>query len=123
MVKQVFTTSYDRIKEEYKEAGYEMPRLIFRSLAVRATENLVTVEDTNTALVSLYSQGMVRAFSENGAFDEGEDFDGEDVTWGEEAAENEGMTKEMRLKRNMEPMELVKKAVENQAYSMLEIMD
>ncbi|KAI2478682.1 DUF2828 domain containing protein [Pyrenophora tritici-repentis] len=51
-----WTTSYDRIKKKYAEAGYEMPRLIFWNLAADSTDKPTTMDDVDTALVSGYSQ-------------------------------------------------------------------
>ncbi|KAH9863063.1 hypothetical protein IAQ61_009338 [Plenodomus lingam] len=115
-----WTTSYDRIKAKYKEAGYDMPRLIFWNLASSATEKPVTVDDSDTALVSGYSQGMLRAFLESGAFDSVEEYIEEEIG-GEEG--EQGMTKVMNVKSKMEPMDLVRKSVENKAYGMLEVVD
>ncbi|KAH9868790.1 hypothetical protein J1614_007864 [Plenodomus biglobosus] len=114
-----WTTSYDRIKAKYKEAGYEMPRLVFWNLAATATEKPVTVDDSDTALVSGYSQGMLKAFLESGAFENVEKVVEEDV---EGEGGGEYMTEVKKVSR-MEPMDLVRKAVESEAYGMLEVVD
>ncbi|KAI8938741.1 hypothetical protein NX059_004608 [Plenodomus lindquistii] len=112
-----WTTSYDRIKAKYKEAGYEMPRLIFWNLAAYATDKPVTMEDSDTALVSGYSQGMLRAFLESGAFDDVEETVEEDVE------DEDGMTEVKKAKKKMEPIDMMMKAVANKAYGMLEVVD
>lgn len=114
-----WTTSYDRIKAKYKEAGYKMPRIIFWNLAATATEKPVTVDDSDTALVSGYSQGMLKAFLESGAFEDVEKVVEEDI---EGEGGEEYMTEVKKVNR-MEPMDLVRKAVENEAYGMLEVVD
>ena len=81
-----WTTSFERIKEKFTAAGYEMPRLIFwnlaggragfedLSLASDATDGAapkpVTAAEEGTALVSGYSQGMLKVFLDSGTFDD-----------------------------------------------------
>jgi hypothetical protein len=112
-----WTTSYERIKEKFSAAGYEVPRLIFWNLADRSTSKPTTMEDSNTALVSGYSQGMLRAFLESGAFDDEEEL--EEV---EEEGED-GVTEVKKVKKKVDPLSTVKNAVNNKAYDMLEVVD
>ncbi|KAF1838559.1 hypothetical protein BDW02DRAFT_564925 [Decorospora gaudefroyi] len=112
-----WTTSYERIKTKYTDAGYEMPRLIFWNLAAHSTDKPTTMDDMDTALVSGYSQGMLKAFLESGAFEEEEELVEEEVE-GEH-----GMTEVRKVRKKMDPLTVVKKAVEHKAYSMLEVVD
>ena len=114
-----WTTSYDRIKAKYTAAGYEMPRLIFWNLAANSTDKPVTMDDVDTALVSGYSQGTLRAFLETGTFDEEEIVEEEVKLEGED----EGMTEVRKARKRIEPITVVKKAVEHQGYSMLKVVD
>jgi hypothetical protein len=50
-----WTSSYERIKQSYAAAGYEMPKLIFWNMAGDNTSKPTTMDDVNTALVSGYS--------------------------------------------------------------------
>jgi hypothetical protein len=131
MVKQVFifsdmqfdqgvdeerwTSSFDRIKSRYFDAGYDMPKLIFWNLAGKSSKP-VTVSDSNTVLVSGYSPGMLRAFLETGALDGAEHVVEENVS------DEEGMV-EVRKVEKIDPLHVVKKAVDHQAYSMLKVVD
>ncbi|KAL5114476.1 hypothetical protein ACEQ8H_007619 [Pleosporales sp. CAS-2024a] len=108
-----WASSFERIKNKYAQAGYEMPRLIFWNLAAGATSKPITMEDGNTALVGGYSHGMLRAFLERGAFEE-EEVEGEMKVEGEEMK---------KIKKGVDPLSVVKKAVENRAYGMLSVVD
>ena len=134
MVKQVFvfsdmqfdqatnshrwTSSYERIKAKYVASGYEMPRLVFWNLNGERTDKPVTNEDQNTALVSGYSQGMLKVFLDGGGFEE----EGEETIVEEQVVGEDGMT-EVKVKTKIDPMTLVKKAVSHKAYDMLEVVD
>ncbi|KAF2658561.1 hypothetical protein K491DRAFT_690078 [Lophiostoma macrostomum CBS 122681] len=109
-------SSFERIEQKYAEAGYEMPKLIFWNLAADATDKPTTIDDANTALVSGYSQGMLKTFLDGGGF---EDTGEEEVV--EEDGE-EGIV-EVKVKQKMDSMTVVRKAVSHKAYSMLEVLD
>ncbi|KAI1331678.1 hypothetical protein F5Y16DRAFT_358974 [Xylariaceae sp. FL0255] len=90
-----FSSSLERIKKQYAEAGYEMPELVFWNLAGgRAGYNQygylygdptapkpAAADEEGISLVSGYSQAMLKVFLDNGTF--GEDEEDKD----EEAAE------------------------------------
>jgi hypothetical protein len=111
-----WTTSFERIKKTYADAGYEIPRLIFWNLADRSTSKPTTMDDTDTALVSGYSQGMLRAFLESGAFDEEEIAE-------EEVKGEDGVVEVTKVKKAIDPLTVVQKAISHQAYSMLKVVD
>ncbi|KAL7779451.1 hypothetical protein CFE70_008954 [Pyrenophora teres f. teres 0-1] len=113
-----WTTSYDRIKKKYAEAGYEMPRLIFWNLAADSTDKPATMDDVNTALVSGYSQGMLKVFLESGAFDD-EELVEEEV----EVEGDDGIMEVRKVQKKTDPLTIVKKATDHKAYSMLEVID
>lgn len=145
MVKQVFifsdmqfnqgtsserwTSSYDRIKRDYANAGYEMPNLVFWNLAGgRAgmtgrgnpiAPKPVTAADEGTSLVSGYSQGMLKVFLDNGSFEDPEAVE-EVVT--EEAGEDGEMV-QVKKKQKMDPMSTLRKAISHKSYSMLQVID
>jgi hypothetical protein len=112
-----WTTSYERIKQRFSAAGYEVPRLIFWNLADGSSSKPTTMEDIETALVRGYSQGMLRAFLESGAFDDEEEL--EEV---EEEGED-GVMEVKKVKKKIDPLSTVRKAVQNKAYDMLEVVD
>ncbi|KAH5075446.1 hypothetical protein HBH95_130100 [Parastagonospora nodorum] len=112
-----WSSAFSRIEAKYANAGYVMPRLIFWNLAASATGKPTTMDDGDTCLVSGYSQGMLRAFLEEGAFELGEEeveveIEGED-----------GMVEIRRVEKGVDPLETVRKAVGGRAYGMLEVVD
>jgi hypothetical protein len=114
-----WTSSFDRIKKKYADAGYDMPRLVFWNLASRSSDKPVTMDDVDTALVSGYSQGMLKAFLETGAFEEEEELIEEDL----EGVGEDGMTEVRKVKKKIDPLTVVQKAVGHKAYAMLEVLD
>jgi hypothetical protein len=113
-----WTTSFERIKNKYADAGYEVPRLIFWNLADGSTSKPTTMKDTDTTLVSGYSQGMLRALLESGAFDDEEELIEEVLEEGED-----GVMEVKKVKKKTDPLTVVKKTVSHQAYSMLQVLD
>ena len=135
---QAWATSYERIAKEYAAAGYELPELVFWNLAGgRAghghgttgdptAPKPVTTDDLGTALVSGYSQGMLRVFLEGGGFeyDEAEaDEDAIEVQHGGDDREAEDLTVVAAKKRKIDPLAVVKRAIRHDAYDMLRVVD
>ncbi|ROW17696.1 hypothetical protein VPNG_00837 [Cytospora leucostoma] len=140
------TTSYQRIEKMFHDAGYEMPQLVFWNLAGgRGSRNSVrgrggrgrgggrggafvapkpvTEATQGTAIVSGYSQGMLKVFLDSGSFaDEDED---EEVA--EEVLERVGddgeVIVEKRKKQRLDPVSILKKAIGHPAYKMLQVVD
>lgn len=128
-----WSSSYARIEKKFEQAGYEMPELVFWNLAGgRAgykgslksvgdpiAPKPVTASDEGTALVSGYSQGMLKVFLDSGTF--------EDEEAKEEIIETTGNNGEVIIekvkKQKMDPMTVVKKAIGHKAYGMLRVVD
>ncbi|KAF2501861.1 hypothetical protein BU16DRAFT_449862 [Lophium mytilinum] len=133
-----WTTSFERVKGKFTEAGYEMPKLIFWNLAGAQSEyngyespgesdevapKPILAEDVGVALVSGYSQGQMKMFLENGQFED-EEVEEEVVTQdikGEDADDVVDVKKTKKVK--MDPLLIVKKAISHTAYSMLKVVD
>ncbi|KAK3680914.1 hypothetical protein B0T22DRAFT_474364 [Podospora appendiculata] len=127
-------TCYERIEAAFKSAGYDVPELVFWNLAGgRAGYAADVVADGDpvapkpaeadtkgVALVSGYSQGMLKTF----LFDEdAEEEEGErDVVMEDEDGE-EGVVEVRREVTNMTPLNVVMKAVKHKAYDMLRVID
>ena len=111
-----WTTSFERIKAKFAAEGYLMPRLIFWNLAGHRTDKPVTMDDANTALVSGYSQSMLKIFLDSGGF---EDTEQAEV----EVTEDEDGVEVVSVKKRMDPLTTVRKAVSHAAYGMLEVVD
>lgn len=136
-------TSFERIRNKYSDAGYEMPELVFWNLAGGRAGYLagatggdpvapkpVTALEGDTALVSGYSQGILKVFLEGGSFDEEvvEEEEGEEGEENEEGMVNIGKDGEVvvdpvKKKQKLDPLGVVRKAVGHRAYSMLLVVD
>jgi len=128
-----WSTNYERIAELYKENGYEMPELVFWNLAGgRAgysgygggdpvAPKPVTADEVGTALVSGYSQGMLKVFLDNGSFEEEEEEE-EEVKI-EENEDGEVVVEKVVKKQKLNPLSTVKKAIGHKAYDMLRVID
>ena len=114
-----WTTSYERIQRRFKDAGYEMPEIVFWNLAGGSGRGAtVQSDEKGVSLVSGYSQGMMKVFLDGGAFtDEIE----------EEVVDEEGEDGEVnvRVKKTVkkDPLAMVKKAISHPAYAMLKVVD
>ncbi|KAK3671455.1 hypothetical protein LTR78_008733 [Recurvomyces mirabilis] len=132
-----WSTSYERIQKKYKEAGYEMPKLIFWNLAggragyqntgtsgsdsKDTAPKPVTAAEENTALVSGYSQGQLKMFLDNGQFKDAED---EEVIEDEEGEDGDEVVVGKTVKKaRQDPLAMVRKAISHEAYRMLKVMD
>jgi hypothetical protein len=120
-----WSSSYERISALYKEEGYEMPELVFWNLAGGGRAGAsgpkpVMATDEGTCLVSGYSQGMLKVFLENGAFDTD---DAEAEATVVVTKEEDGQVTDAVEKKAVNPVDIVRKAVGHKAYQMLRVMD
>lgn len=137
-----WSSSHERISAKYAEAGYEMPEVVYWNLAGGSSGDDASDEDTTeagedgadetvapkpvtagtpgTAIVSGYSQGMLKVFLDGGSFDDVED---EVVVDEEMKDENGEVVKVSKQKKPVDPLSLVTKAISHDAYSMLKVMD
>ncbi|QDS77054.1 hypothetical protein FKW77_006939 [Venturia effusa] len=119
-----WSSSFERVKSLYADAGYEMPTLIFWDLAGEREEvsKPVDAEETGTALMSGYSQGLLKTFLDGGKFEELEEE--EKVEDAEGEVEDEDFVDiRVRKKQKVDPMTVVKKAISHPAYAMLKVYD
>ncbi|KAI0010069.1 hypothetical protein F4779DRAFT_579182 [Xylariaceae sp. FL0662B] len=133
-----WSTSFERIRGKYAEAGYEMPELVFWNLAGgRAGYGFntggdptapkpVTAEQEGAAIVSGYSQGMLKVFLDNGSFEDPDEE--EEVEENIDMAEGDDDTVVVEVgtkakKRKLDPMSTLKKAINHKAYDPLKIVD
>ena len=119
-------SSYERIQKAYKDAGYEMPDLVFWNLAggrggygglsgdSRAPKP-VDAKEARATLVSGYSQAQLKMFMEEGVFGEKEP----------ELEAREGVDEGFMdvRKKKMNPLDMMRKAIDHPAYQMLKVYD
>ncbi|KAK4497459.1 hypothetical protein PRZ48_011910 [Zasmidium cellare] len=121
---QRWTSSFERIQKKYKDAGYEMPEIVFWNLAGGHGDTApksVTATEEGTALVSGYSQGMLKVFLANGQFGDPEE---EDVIMETETEDGDEIVIEKKPeKKKQDPLAIVKKAISHDAYRMLKVVD
>ena len=115
-----WTSSFERVKKQYAKYGYEVPELVFWNLAAGSgpTPKPVTTEDQGTALVSGYSQGMLKVFLDSGGFGDEEEEEQVVIT-----KDEDGDVTEKVVKAPIDPLSTVNKAIGHDAYSMLQVLD
>ncbi|KAF2432194.1 hypothetical protein EJ08DRAFT_585813 [Tothia fuscella] len=135
-----WTTSFERIEKKYKEAGYEMPTLVFWNLAgsrsydyedrgVDGVTKPVEADQPGVALVSGYSQGQMKMFLDGGKFEDlgvEEEVQDEVLTDDEEDAVEGGsgvVGVKVVKKQKVDPISIIKKAISHPAYQMLKVVD
>ncbi|CAN8096966.1 unnamed protein product [Discula destructiva] len=129
-----WSTSYERIEKLFHNAGYEMPELVFWNLAGGRAGYLggtdsddlvapkpVTAEQPGTAIVSGYSQGMLKMFLENGSFEDGDEDAGEQIV--EAIGADGAVVLDKAKKQKLDPLSVVKKAISHRSYDMLWVID
>lgn len=110
-----YATHHAIIRREFEEAGYELPELVYWNLAARSGKGSkpVTANEEGTALVSGYSAAMVKVFLEGGEWEvEGEEW---------EEVLGEGETKKVR--KPMDPLAVMRKAVGHESFAGLKVFD
>lgn len=128
-------TSYERIQKKFQDAGYQLPQLVFWNLAGgRAgyagaptvfpagdpvAPKPVTAFEMNTAMVSGYSQGMLKVFLDSGSFED-EDAEEEIV---ETVGDDGEVIVEKKKRQKLDPISVLKRAIGHTAYKMLRVVD
>lgn len=128
-------TSFERIQKKFQAAGYQVPQLVFWNLAGgRAgypggppvypfgdpvAPKPVTAFEMNTAMVSGYSQGMLKVFLDSGSFED-EDAEEEIV---ETVGDNGEVIVEKKKRQKLDPISVLKRAIGHPAYKMLRVVD
>lgn len=127
-----WATSHERVEAHFRAAGYEVPELVFWNLAGgragygpwnnygAVAPKPVTGDTKGTAIVSGYSQGMLKVFLDGGSF---EDEEGEEEIVEKEADDGEVVVIKKVKRQKLDPLTVVKKAIGHKAYSMLRVVD
>ncbi|KAK1751023.1 hypothetical protein QBC47DRAFT_330378 [Echria macrotheca] len=116
-----WSTTYERIKSAYAEAGYPVPEMVFWNLAGGrhgVAPKPVTAGDEGVALVSGYSQAMLKVFLGKGMFEEEEEEEEKIVE-----VEDGDLVAVEKAEKRIDPLSIVKKAISHKAFSMLDVVD
>ncbi|KAI9856411.1 MAG: hypothetical protein M1824_005449 [Vezdaea acicularis] len=131
-------TSYQTIEKAYKKHGYKVPRLIFWNLAGGRAEweavlsegasvapKPVQKDTPNTALVSGYSQGMLKVFLDGGDFGSAEEEEEEVTVETGKSEEGDDDDMEVITKKTKadDPEAVMKKALDHPSYVGLKVVD
>ncbi|KIP08703.1 hypothetical protein PHLGIDRAFT_68973 [Phlebiopsis gigantea 11061_1 CR5-6] len=109
-------TSHELIERKFKEAGYELPEMVYWNLAQGGSDTFpVTHDKQGVALMNGFSPSMLKVFMG----EEGEEE--EEETW--EAVEQDSTTKEVKEKKKLDPVSLMVKVVSKDSYSGLVVVD
>ncbi|EON67117.1 hypothetical protein W97_06370 [Coniosporium apollinis CBS 100218] len=127
-----WSTSFERIQKKFKDAGYEMPELVYWNLAGARPDAVeqgapmpVKADEPGCALVSGYSQAMMKMFLEGGGFEDPDEGDKMEVIEKTVVLDEEGNEGEEVVTREekKDPMSYVRKGVGHRAYEMLKVYD
>ncbi|OAA66907.1 hypothetical protein SPI_01483 [Niveomyces insectorum RCEF 264] len=130
-----WNTAYEDVQKQYKRAGYEVPELVFWNLAGgRAgyrggtggdpTAPKPVASDTpGTALVSGYSQAMLKVFLESSSFVEPDAAEDEVVAVDMKEDDAEDIVDVTKTTDKNNPLSVVKKVISHKAYAMLKVVD
>ena len=123
-----WTTSYERIKKRFADAGYDMPGLVFWDLAEGRKGAPVQANESGVSLVSGYSQGMMKMFLDGSLFKDQVDeevVDEEKAGGDEEDADGDDGMVDVHVAKKVkkDPLATVRKAISHPAYAMLKVVD
>lgn len=131
-----WSSSFESIQRQFRAAGYEMPQLVFWNLAGgRAgytgghgdpvAPKPVEADQEGTALVSGYSQGMLKLFMDKGVYgdEDGGDEDGDVVEVAEGDDGDDLAVVSTSKRQKMDPLRVVMKAIGHKAYDMVKVVD
>ncbi|KAL5594665.1 hypothetical protein BROUX41_001581 [Berkeleyomyces rouxiae] len=116
-----WTTSFQAIQKHYADAGYAMPEMVFWNLAGRAGAHPVQKDEPGTAMLSGFSQAMLKVFLEGNSF--GQAALGEELVKVEVNAEGDVVVQDGEATEEMTPTKLMEKAISHRAFDMLRVID
>lgn len=102
-------TTHDVVERAFREAGYELPEIVYWNLAAGPTTHPVTAERAGVALVSGFSPTVLKVFM-------GEAEPEEDFVMVEEDPVK-------KTQQQMDPVSIMMKAVSKESYSGLVVVD
>jgi len=129
--RDVWASHHQIIEQNFKDAGYAVPQIVYWNLAGGRGQSLpkpVEHDTPGTALVTGYSQALMKIFLDSGMFGEEENEGGmekgDNVDSISDSGDEEGwgVVKE-RKKAVVDPLAILRKAIGHKAYEMLRVVD
>jgi hypothetical protein len=119
-----YATHFDIIQSEFNAAGYDLPEIVFWNLTARRGRRAapVTKQTKGACLVSGYSAAMVKVFLDGGGLGAEEKAE-EEI---EEVVETEGgelETVTVKVKKVMDPLAIMRKAIGHESFDALKVHD
>ncbi|KAH8823311.1 hypothetical protein DL96DRAFT_1698022 [Flagelloscypha sp. PMI_526] len=114
-----WTTNYDLIKAAYEEHGYEVPQIVYWDLANGGTVEAKS-DTPGVAMMNGFSASMLKVFMGDEAV--AEEAEAEEWMDVEEDGETKAV-KEEKVKEQMTPVDVMKKALMKKSYAGLVVVD
>lgn len=105
-------TSHEVIERKFKEAGYELPEIVYWNLSQQEDTTPVTHDQKGVALMSRFSPSMLKIFM-------GDEVDEEAEEEGSDAVEQ----KPAKVETPLDPVSVMIKAVSKESYSGLLVVE
>lgn len=119
-----WTTNYDHIEKAYKEAGYEVPQIVYWDLAASATRpKTVEVQSDRkgVAMMNGFSSAMLKVFMREEEAENAEDaMEWEKIT---EGGESVTVIEEVEEEDAFNPINVMKKALLRRSFDGLTVVD
>jgi len=106
-----WTTNHDEIEKAYKDAGYEVPQIVYWDLSRHGTVE-VSGNREGVAMMNGFSPALLKVFI-------GEDAEG--MEW--EEIDDSGDIKTVKVQEEFNPINVMKKAVMQSSFDGLEVVD
>ncbi|KDR69884.1 hypothetical protein GALMADRAFT_255745 [Galerina marginata CBS 339.88] len=119
-------TNYDAIERRFREAGYEMPEIVYWNLAGEGGTKTVEVESgrRGVALMNGFSSAMLKVFM--GEQEEAVEEEGEQMEWEAVSEDGESVTVAEKAEKRMEefnPVNVMLKALGVRSFEGLVVVD
>ncbi|KAJ2932539.1 hypothetical protein H1R20_g4568, partial [Candolleomyces eurysporus] len=112
-------TNYDVIEKGYKEAGYEVPQIVFWDLNATPGKTVeVTAERRGVAMMNGFSPSLMKVF-----MGEEEEDDPEATEWAAVDKEGDVTTVKKDKKDDFTPVNVMKKALLKESFNGLKVLD
>jgi len=109
-----WSKNHDVIKKKYSKSGYKVPQIIYWNVKANTPDFPVQADETGTALVSGYSQSILKVLLEDG------ELDASKVKGGPDTDDTSASTTEQAEKPQIDPYTVFRKAIDDPRYDLIE---